>query len=414
MTDQIPAWLHCSKCGEVFEATTDAVLCPSCQRAPITKKKNANVHIVDGSAHSTRKEFSAKLTPAAPLEHSQKRRSMTQPEETDKQLSEQPTSPKQRSNKPTRPKRSGNHYEGRSKPAQDFILIKIIALWLMALTGIALFIKYKLDSMRSPVSVISDDKPLEDAVLLSKNIDVINQSAAPIMATANEFFQTTTPETYTQICRKRPRLAQTIFNDASKVALFKSDNAPSLIARNVIRIGEKTMVETIWIDERKRRIEIVFAPQDDQWLVDWESFAKSSFMPWSVFHAEKEDGEGTFRMLVRQRLVQESASALTISVMFYEPGFFHGSNLGLSTPAFTVERKSHDGKLILAALKAREDNEPIFGSMFPANDPPSTARVTVKIRRVVKDDIKTFELVEIVACHWLGVDDVGIDLTDSP
>ena len=174
------------------------------------------------------------------------------------------------------------------------------------------------------------------------------------------------------------------------------------------------MIETIWVDERKRQVEIVFGPQDDQWLVDWESFAKTSSMPWSVFHAEKEDGEGTFRMLVRQRLAKQNTSALIMSVMFYEPGFFHGSNLGLATPAFTVERKSRDGKLILAALKARDDNQPIFGSIFPANDPPSTARVTVKIRRVVKDDVKTFELVEVLACHWLGIDEVGIDLTDTP
>jgi hypothetical protein len=404
VSDQIPAWLHCSKCGEVFQSTTDAVLCTSCERAPIPNKKKANVHIVDGSGQSIRKEFSANLTPVKAAERSQKRRRINQPEEPAKQPSDQPT----------RPKHSSNHSERRSKSAQNFTLIKLIALWFVALIGISLFIKYRLDSLRPPVSIISDDNPLEDAALLSKNIDVANQSYAPIMATANEFFQTTAPESYAQLCRKRPRLAQTIFNDASKATLFKPDTAPELISRNVIRIGEKPMIETIWADERKRQVEIVFGPQDDQWLVDWESFAKTSSMPWSVFHAEKEDGEGTFRMLVRQRLAKENTSDLIMSVMFYEPGFFHGSNLGLPTPPFTVERKSRDGKLILAALKARENNEPIFGSMFPASDPPSTARVTVKIRRAVKDDVKTFELVEVLACHWLGIDDVGIDLTDTP
>ena len=404
MSDQIPAWLICSKCGEVFESTTDSLLCSSCERAPIPNKKKGNVHIIDGSGQSVRKEFSANLTPKNAAERSQKRRRINQPEQTTKQPS----------GKPTRAKQSRNSSDKKSKPSQNFTLIKLLALWFILLSGIALFIKYWFTSMDPAVSIISDDKPLEDAALLSKNIDVANQSYAPIMATANEFFQTTAPEAYAQLCRKRPRLTQTIFNDASKAALFQPDTAPELISRNVIRIGEKPMIETIWVDERKRQVEIVFGPQDDQWLVDWESFAKTSSMPWSVFHAEKEDGEGTFRMLVRQRLAKQNTSALIMSVMFYEPGFFHGSNLGLATPAFTVERKSRDGKLILAALKARDDNQPIFGSIFPANDPPSTARVTVKIRRVVKDDVKTFELVEVLACHWLGIDEVGIDLTDTP
>jgi len=388
----------------VFESTTDAVVCPACERASIPGKKKSNVHVVDGSGHYTRREFSANLTAKKATERTHKRRRVDPPIES----AEKPVA------SPTRTKRSGNRGERRTKPAQKFTLIKLVVIWFLALAGIAIFIKYRLDEMAPSMTANPHDNPLEDAALLSKNIDVANQSNPLIMAIAHEFFQTTAPEAYAQLSRKRPRLAQTIFNDASKATLFKPETTPQLIARNVIRIGETPMVETLWTDERNRQVEIVFGQQEDQWLVDWESFAKTSTLPWSVFHAIKEDGEGTFRLLVRQRLAKENTSDLLMSVMFYEPGFFHGSNLGLPTPAFTIDRKSRDGKLILAALKAREDNQPIYGSMFPANDPPSTARVTVKIRRVVKNEVKSFELVEVLACHWLGVEDPGIDLTDTP
>lgn len=386
----------------MFQSTTDAVLCPDCERTQIPAKKKSNVHVVDGSNSYTRREFSANLTAEKPTERSPKRQRLTPSDDPAEKAPVQPT----------RSKRSSSS-ERRTKPKQSFALIKLIVIWFVALIGIALFIKYRIDELRPPVAT-GNDNPQEDAALLSKNIDVANQSNALIMATANEFFQTTAPEAYAQLCLKRPRLAQTIFNDASKATLFKPESAPHLVARNVIRIGEIPMVETLWTDERNRQVEIIFGQQEEQWLVDWESFAKSSSMPWSIFHAEKDNGEGTFRLLVRQRLAKENTSDLLMSVMFYEPGFFHGSALGLPTPAFTVDRKSRDGKLILAALKTREDNQPIYGSMFPANDPPSTARVTVKIRRVVKDDVKSFELIEVLACHWLGIDDVGVDLTDTP
>lgn len=395
----------------MFQSTTDAVLCPNCERAPIPGKKKANVHVVDGSNHAARKEFSANLTAEKAAEkaaaRSPKRRRITPTEDTSSTSS--PTTAQ-----PTRAKRSSTGGEHRSKPAQNFTLVKLIALWFIALIGIAFFIKYRLDALRPPVSIVVDDNPQEDAALLSKNIDVANQSNPLVMATANEFFQTTAPEKITQLCRKRPRLTQTIFNDAAKATLFRPESSPQLIARNVIRIGETPMVETIWKDDRNRQVEIVFGQQEDQWLIDWESFAKSSTMPWSVFQAEKEDGEGTFRMLVRQRLAKEDTSDLLMSVMFYEPGFFHGSNLGLATPEFSVDRQSQEGKMILAALKAREEEKPIYGSMFPANDPPSTARVTVKIRRIVDDKGKSFELVDVLACHWLGIEDAGVDLTHTP
>jgi hypothetical protein len=103
-----------------------------------------------------------------------------------------------------------------------------------------------------------------------------------------------------------------------------------------------------------------------------------------------------------------------MSVVFYEPSLLRGGPLGLATTDFLVDRKSRDGRLITAALEARKNDKPLMGSIFPKADPPNTARVCVKIRRSIKDGKTVFTLVEVLACHWLGIDHPGVELTDAP
>ena len=187
-----------------------------------------------------------------------------------------------------------------------------------------------------------------------------------------------------------------------------------LIAQNVIRPDGLPMIETIWKDSRNRKMEIVFAEEEGRWVIDWESFAKSSTLPWTVFQGAEGDAEGTFRFLVRERLADQTFNDLHMSILFYEPAFLHGGPAGIATPEFSVDRKSRDGRLLTAALEARKAEKPLLGSIYPKADPANMARVTVKIRRTIKNGEKAFELVEVLACHWLGIDHTGVDLTDTP
>ena len=137
-------------------------------------------------------------------------------------------------------------------------------------------------------------------------------------------------------------------------------------------------------------------------------------MPWSVFQGGDGDAEGVFRMLVRERLAEQNFSDLQMSLVFYEPSLLRGSPLGLATPEFLIDRKSRSGRMIAAALTARKENQPLMSSIFPQADPPNTARVCVKIRRSTKGEEKVFTLVEILACHWMGIEHPGVELTDTP
>lgn len=369
--------------------------CPNCQRAGTPSKKKLTVNTVDGQNTPQRKEFSPNLTienysSAAGLVRLEKKKTT---QESGEIIQRQST---ERIRK------------------KSYLLVKLLVTWFSLLILAAFIIKWKFNDT-PPVIATQVAQGADDSKMLAgRNLDVINQSASAIMSTAAEFFAATAPEALAQSCIKRPRLVQTINNDGAKSTIFKPEKMPELITKNVIRPAPAPMVETVWADSRGRKIELVFAQQDDHWLIDWESYAKSSAMPWPVFQAADGDDVGTFRLLVRERLVRSPPTEASLSVVFYEPGFLRGSGLGSPSCDFIIDRRGKTGKMILAALKTKQENKPVFNSIFPENDPPNTARVHVKIRRQVVDDVKKFTLEELLACHWLGIEDPGIELTDSP
>jgi predicted nucleic acid-binding Zn-ribbon protein len=392
MTQPQTSWHHCGKCGEVYKAAQDEV-CPACARNPLPARKKINVHTVDGSALNARKEFSPKLSsdlPPAPKLVRLDSTTITDDEGTTTRKSSE------------------------RKRKHSTTLIKFLIGWAVGLILVAGFIKWQFNPDPVANNTVKDTSNESlDTTLQSKNLDLVAQAYPSIVQISDEFFQTSATESLTQLCRQRPRLAITVFNDGAKATLFRPESA-ELLARNVIRPGGLPMIETIWSDSRNRKMEVVYAEEDGRWVIDWESYAKSSTLPWTVFQSSDDEAEGTFRFLVRERLADQTYNDLQIRIVFYEPAFFHGGPAGMATPEFLVDRKSRNGRLITAALEARKAEQPLLGSIYPQADPPNMARVCVKIRRSKKNDEKVFELVEVLACHWLGIEHPGVDLTDTP
>lgn len=396
MSQENTSWHHCGKCGEVYKATKGS-LCPACERTPIPSRKKINVHTVEGSSSSARKEFSPNLSAEVPAPGNLVRIG---------KHSEFEDSANASTRKSTERKRKNNQH-----------LLKLMLGWCVALILFAGLIKWKFSPAPAPVTpaapTSSNATITEARTLQSENLDLINQAYQSMHETTALLLDTNAPETLAQYCRQRPRIVSTIFNDGAKASLFKPESI-QLTERNVIRPSGVPMIETIWKDDRGRMLEMVFAKEEDRWVVDWESYAKSSTLPWSVFQGADGEEEGIFRLLVRERLVDQTYSDLQMSVIFYEPAFLRGGPLGLATTDFLVDRKSRDGRLLTAALEARKNDKPLLGSIFPQADPPNTARVCVKIRRSIKNGEKVFTLVEVLACHWLGSEDPGVTLTDTP
>jgi hypothetical protein len=361
VTEKQLGWHHCGTCGEVYKAAQDEK-CPACVRSPLPPKKKTHVHTVESSSASSRKEFTPKM-----VAESHAKPQLVRLDPSVSTADAAPITTRQSSER---------------KRKKDHSIIKFVLGWSVCLAVIAGFIKWKFNPETPEVTTPDTTKQndLKALTLESENNDLFTQAYPSILETANGFFSTNTPDALPQFCRERPRLASIIFNDGPKVSLFKPETS-QLIARNVIRPGGVPMIETL---------------------------------PWSIFQGADGDDEGVFRLLVRQRRADEAGNDLNMSIVFYEPGFLHGAQLGLVTPQFLVNRKTRNGRLIIAALEARKNNQPIYGSIFPQADPPNTARVCVKIRRRVVGEEKAFELVDVLACHWMGIDESGVDLTDAP
>jgi hypothetical protein len=393
VTQKHSGWHHCGKCGEIFHAV-DATLCPACQSTPIPSRKKIQVHTVQGSVTPLRKEFHANL-------------------------------PAQGAGNLVRINRDGEAIDAPTglpqarrerKRKKSYTLVKILAAWLIGLIALASLIKWKWNpttNVATTNATTTSPAVAAEQAWKSENQDLFQQAYPALVRLTSQFYENSAPESLTQLCRSRPRLSSIVFNDGPKATIYKPE-AIQLAKQNIIRPAGFPLIETLWTDDRGRLIEMVFAKEDDQWLIDWESYAKSSTAPWSVFQSGEETDIGIFRLLVRERLVDTNGTDMQMSVVFYEPSLLHGGPLGPATCDFLIDRKSRDGRLITAALAARKNGTPLMGSIFPEADPPNTARVTVKIKREMKYGEKVFSIEEVTACHWMGIDHPGVDLTDAP
>ena len=96
-----------------------------------------------------------------------------------------------------------------------------------------------------------------------------------------------------------------------------------------------------------------------------------------------------------------------MSLVFYAPRFGYPEQTGVPSPEFLIRRDSPDGQLLTAAFKQQEQGLTPFGSKLASLDAPDMIRVRVRIRRLpaTADSAHAFELVSVLACHWLTLSD---------
>lgn len=299
------------------------------------------------------------------------------------------------------------------KRKKSHSLVNVLVAWFVIMLSLAALIKWKWNASPSVTQAPDAAITPSEQSFQSENQELFQEAYPDLAHLTLQLCENFAPESLSQLCRPRPRLNSIIFNDGAKAAINKPE-AIQLAKHQVIHPNGTPLIETLWKDDRGRLIEMIFAKEDDQWLLDWESYAKSSSAPWNIFQSGTDDAIGTFRFLVRERLVDTNRIDTQMSIVFYEPSFLHGGPLGPATPDFLIDRKSRNGRLISAALQARREGKPLMGSMLSQADPPNTARVTVKIRRSFQNSEKIFNVEEVTACHWMGIDHLGVDLTDAP
>ena len=179
--------------------------------------------------------------------------------------------------------------------------------------------------------------------------------------------------------------------------------------------GEKA-IECVWSCDDGRIFEALFRKEEDSWKIDWDFLVRYSDIPFGIFLSGNGDAEGEFRLLARERLAEERKDMPTISLCFYAPIPGRPEQTGSQSPEFLVDRKSRAGQLLQAAFDARKQNKRPFDAELSNQDPDAMIRINAKIRRSGEKENRTFEIIELKACHWYSHNDTGflIEQEDAP
>lgn len=186
---------------------------------------------------------------------------------------------------------------------------------------------------------------------------------------------------------------------------------------SVIHLPDGPAIEGRWRTEDGRQIDVVFRNERGNWRVDWHHFARFSDHPWPLFLAGDGPAEGEFRLLARRRLASEElAPDQPLSLVFHNPKFADPQERSTPSPEFELVQSSPAARLLIAGLQMASAGNHPFDSLLPAIEADDMLRVRVRVRRIDDEERRRFELLEVIACHWLQLDDPGLlpDLPGAP
>jgi hypothetical protein len=206
---------------------------------------------------------------------------------------------------------------------------------------------------------------------------------------------------------------------AGRMARFYALNPSARLDPRTLRNTAKTLlklptgqaVEARWESPDGILLDCVFVRQADEWRLDWDHFVRYSEFPWGPFLAGEGPDECEFRLLAYRRLGRDGSGSSQLDLVFYSPRFGRPESTVKPSVEVTIQNDTESGKLLLAGFQQRYRHKPQFGSTLPDLDPEGFLRVRVKLRRLVAPDTdtgKVFELVKVIACHWLATDEPGV------
>lgn len=181
----------------------------------------------------------------------------------------------------------------------------------------------------------------------------------------------------------------------------------------MLRTPQHRAIETLWVAEDGGRFDAIFFESGERWLLDWEQFVRRSSVPWGLFLAGGGEDTGEFRLLMRERGAVSDRGKGRLSVEFYAPTFGAPEKVGRVSPEFDLEMASLDGRILAAALDRAAKGESAYESQVGLLNPPQMTRVRVRIHReTLQDGGKKFSVESVLATHWMGIPDVGVDLDE--
>jgi hypothetical protein len=207
---------------------------------------------------------------------------------------------------------------------------------------------------------------------------------------------------------------------ALRMTRFYSTSAPPRIdpeslsntGNSLLSVPGRHALEARWTNPDGLALDCVFYQQGETWLLDWEHFARYQEYPWSLFTIGEGPDEAEFRLLARQRLTRGTTESSILKLVLSPPRFGRPQETGSPAVNLSIRRNSPQGQLVDAGFKQLEEGVSPFGSTLKRPDGEGMLRVRVIIRRSPNAEDATekwqFELVKVIACHWLSIDEPGV------
>lgn len=306
-------------------------------------------------------------------------------------------------------KQGGSHYHEHAHPhhasrtetrqarKKARYLMYFVLGWVVLLTALAVTMKRiwpTVARVPSPEYVAKDGRPTEDDIrLLQVNLEKASGQFSEFMQApdvgSRALHVLRSEQTVPRMGRYYARNPQLPLQGGTNLAL-----------QNVIHTPAGPAIETIWKRGNGDLLEAVFFEEKGEWKLDWDAFVRCGTEAWGPFLAGTGDGEGTFRVLARERIGADGRSDEYISLVLYEQRSGHPEEAVQPSPEIRVTRATALGRAIQAAFDAKAKNLGAFQGKASAGDPRGMVRLNLRIRRSGGSE-REFHIEELLAPHWL-------------
>lgn len=277
----------------------------------------------------------------------------------------------------------------------------LVGGWLFVLvlvSGVALYLKDD-ETGDEIVRVLN-----EDQVLLQEGIDECQVTLAG-------FLRAAAPESRAKYVLQSAEMLGAMAKFYQEYSMLVTKDALDLESRGVIDTPDGKGIETVWRTEGGKVIEAVFFKEGDKWKIDWEAFVRYSDQNWPIYLSGGGDDEGEFRLLARKRVTGLNDQGSVEKLVLVAPKVGEPGDVGVPSPEIYVDPASRTGRILEAAFVRRAEGVGAYGAEADGRDPKGMVRVRVRLKRLSSGE-RSFELAKIIACHWLHLDEIGIESED--
>lgn len=253
--------------------------------------------------------------------------------------------------------------------------------------------------------LVGDDKEEATFEVISESERMRREAYGPCLAALKAFFSQVAPEGRAAYVADSGVTLGKMVRMSEEQQVISTDEEPEVLRFELIETPRGKTVDSVWRIGQRRYDVAFYLDVDGAWRLDWEAMVRFSELSWPLFVAGVGEDEGEFRVLARRRSVGRKRDTLSLVLMGPRPGF--PERIGVQSPEVRVDPKSRVGRIVEAALAAKERGAGAYGSKAAEDDPAGAARMRVKVKRTGEAE-RTFHLQDVVACHWLAIDDLGI------